>query len=82
MLSCLKFPFFDAIIIISAIGFSPFNYSIITIQKVTKLNTNQVQTQLNDGSQHYSQRTLEVTAGGLPRTFLFNKCVIYLCQSN
>jgi len=63
MLSCLKFSFFDAIIIISAIGFSPFNYSIITIQKAGKLNTNQVPTQLNDKTQHYSHRTLEVTAG-------------------
>jgi len=51
MLSCLKFPFFDAIII-SAIGFSLFNYSIITIQKVWKLNANQIQTQILQMIEH------------------------------
>jgi len=64
MLSCLKFRFFDAISIL-AIGFSPFNYSIIItiIQNPRMLNANQVQTQLIDRTQHYSDRTLEVTAG-------------------
>jgi len=79
MLSCF-FPFFDAILIISAIGFS-FNYRIITIKRGGKLNANQVQTQLNDRTQHYSHRTLEVTAV-VTSNFLFNKCVNYLCQSN
>jgi len=62
MLSCLKFQFFDAKIV-SAIGFSPFNYSIIPIQKSITLNANQVQTQRIDRTQHYFHRTLEVTAG-------------------
>jgi len=45
MLSCSKFWFFDVIIIpcsvLSAIGFYPFNYNILTIQKARSLNVNQ-----------------------------------------